>query len=388
MALLTSGTERYALKQGSNTLGGRGADAVALGALAGLPASALITVRPDAAPVVQSLAPAIVVRVDGERIGTSPRRLRHGARIEVGTCELVFDEQSAAPDGRAAQAAGMQTEVAPAVSAPAGGRLVELATGRALEIPERGLVIGRASTCDVVLAGKGVSRRHAVVTAGPHGYTVVDESANGTYVNGTRVAAAQLLAPGDTLRVGVEEFRFELAAAPKATASGAATELVGAARTAPTGGAASPARPSRAGGAKLAAGAGGEAPPLALLEVTRGPLAGAAFRVDRPVCSIGRAEHNDVRLSDESVSGAHATLLFKAGAWYVVDLRSANGTFVDGYRVAGERVVSAGCTLSAGNVKMTFRPLTRAVAGTQGTQGTRRVVGLLSRLSKLLEGAS
>jgi len=366
MSHLISGSERYALKDGGNTLGGHGGDAVVLPALAALPPSALITVRPDAAPVIEALASGVVVRVDGEPLGMGPRRLRRGARIEVGTCALIYDE-GAPVAGREAQATAMQTEVAPAVPAAGGARFVELSTGRILPIPEAGLVIGRASTCDVVLAGKGVSRRHAVVSVGPRGCTVTDESANGTYVNDARMTAPQLLAPGDTLRVGVEEFRLELAA------DGVPTQVVASATPA-----AEP-QPSRAPGAT---------PPLALLEVTRGPLAGTAYRVDRPVCSIGRAEHNDVRLGDESVSGAHATLLYKAGAWYVVDLRSANGTFVDGYRVAGERVVPPGCTLSAGNVKMTFRPLTRASTATRGAQGTRRVVGLLSRLSKLFEGAA
>ena len=49
--------------------------------------------------------------------------------------------------------------------------------------------------------------------------------------------------------------------------------------------------------------------------------------------------HYDVRVLDESISGAQATLLRKGDTWYEVALRSVNGTFVDGYRVAGERAL-------------------------------------------------
>jgi len=95
--------------------------------------------------------------------------------------------------------------------------------------------------------------------------------------------------------------------------------------------------------------------PTASLEIIRGPFTGAAFQIDRPVCSIGRGEQSDVRLRDESVSSAHATLLRKGNTWYVVDLRSVNGTFVDGYSVAGERELHTGATLRVGAVEMLFR---------------------------------
>jgi pSer/pThr/pTyr-binding forkhead associated (FHA) protein len=121
---------------------------------------------------------------------------------------------------------------------------------------------------------------------------------------------------------------------------------------------------------------------LASLEVVGGELAGARFQVERPVCAIGRGEQNDVRLADGSVSSSHATLLLKRGTWYVVDLGSANGTFVDGYRVAGERTLSAGCTVRVGTVKLTFRP---AHDFSGPPQGTGRVVSIFSRISKILQ---
>ena len=99
------------------------------------------------------------------------------------------------------------------------------------------------------------------------------------------------------------------------------------------------------------------APLVANLEIVRGPYSGASFSIDRPVCTIGRAAESDVRIRDESVSANHATLLRKGTAWFVVDLRSASGTFVDGLRIAGERELTSGSRLKLGRVELMFRAL-------------------------------
>jgi pSer/pThr/pTyr-binding forkhead associated (FHA) protein len=96
---------------------------------------------------------------------------------------------------------------------------------------------------------------------------------------------------------------------------------------------------------------------VANLEIVRGPYSGASFAIDRPVCSIGRAAENDVRIRDDSISANHATLLRKGTAWFVVDLRSANGTLVDGMRIAGERELTSGSRLKLGRVELMFRAL-------------------------------
>ncbi len=49
---------------------------------------------------------------------------------------------------------------------------------------------------------------------------------------------------------------------------------------------------------------------------------------------IGRAGDNDVSLSSGVVSRHHAVLVLSQGQIFVVDLGSANGTWVDGERIA------------------------------------------------------
>jgi pSer/pThr/pTyr-binding forkhead associated (FHA) protein len=231
-------------------------------------------------------------------------------------------------------------------------------------------VIGREETCDLVLADMGVSRRHASISPVRGGYLLRDESANGTIVNGTRISGTYLLDHGDVLLINQEELRFELHGRESATpavqpsASDApATAILDLSHI--------------TGSPEVAAARARLSQPAANLEVVQGQFAGASFRIDRPVCAIGRGPQSDVRIRDETVSSAHATLLRKGDTWYVVDLRSANGTFVDGSRVAGEREIRSGATIRIGAVEVVFRSHGSASADEEPRSRRR---GWLSRL--------
>ncbi|MDQ3962636.1 MAG: DUF3662 and FHA domain-containing protein [Actinomycetota bacterium] len=96
----------------------------------------------------------------------------------------------------------------------AGGTLVLLDDkGRAKErisITETPVVIGRMSTCDVVLADPNVSRRHAELRTEAGRWLLVDlGSTNGTLVNG-KLAREHELRGGEDLSFGTSELRFEL----------------------------------------------------------------------------------------------------------------------------------------------------------------------------------
>lgn len=61
--------------------------------------------------------------------------------------------------------------------------------------------------------------------------------------------------------------------------------------------------------------------------------------------SVGRSRDSDVVLADPEVSRRHAVLRFRDGKWILEDLRSRNGTAVNGIRVGrcelrpGDRLV-------------------------------------------------
>jgi pSer/pThr/pTyr-binding forkhead associated (FHA) protein len=70
-------------------------------------------------------------------------------------------------------------------------------------------VVGRDPDCDVSLASRSVSRRHALVERTPNGWIVRDlGSANGTSVDGARVKEAPL-AKGTAVRFGEVDAVFE-----------------------------------------------------------------------------------------------------------------------------------------------------------------------------------
>jgi pSer/pThr/pTyr-binding forkhead associated (FHA) protein len=77
---------------------------------------------------------------------------------------------------------------------------------------EERAVIGRDPDCDIRLASRSVSRRHALVEKTPNGWVVRDlGSANGTRVNGARVTEAPLVA-GAAVMFGEVEALFAVEA--------------------------------------------------------------------------------------------------------------------------------------------------------------------------------
>jgi FhaA, N-terminal domain/FHA domain len=83
--------------------------------------------------------------------------------------------------------------------------------GRAFNLGDRPLVIGRSPDVDIVVNDANVSRRHAEFWRTAEGVAVRDlQSTNGTYVNGHRVTAVSL-SPRDDVTVGTLHLRIELA---------------------------------------------------------------------------------------------------------------------------------------------------------------------------------
>jgi predicted component of type VI protein secretion system len=62
------------------------------------------------------------------------------------------------------------------------------------------------------------------------------------------------------------------------------------------------------------------------------------FRWTEPRCDIGRAASNQVILDDESVSSYHARIEKRGDEYWLVDLKSTNGTFVNGAPVMEARL--------------------------------------------------
>ena len=55
---------------------------------------------------------------------------------------------------------------------------------------------------------------------------------------------------------------------------------------------------------------------------------------------------------DKSVSGRHCEIFIKNGKFYIRDLNSSNGTFVNGSRVLTDAEVYSGCILTLGRLTL------------------------------------
>lgn len=74
--------------------------------------------------------------------------------------------------------------------------------------------IGRANDNQIQIKAAGVSRKHAVVTAGPEGFIIRDlDSQNGTWVNQARVSEC-VLTDGDRVRIGHVQLIFSVPPVP------------------------------------------------------------------------------------------------------------------------------------------------------------------------------
>ncbi|MCK9904719.1 ATP-binding cassette domain-containing protein [Frankia sp. Cpl3] len=165
--------------------------------------------------------------------------------------------------------------------------------GHATLLGDARCVVGRAYDTDIVIRDVRVSRRHLVLEPVADGWHVRDVSTNGLWQAGYRM--------GDTTTVRRAEVRFRLGAAD-------GPELV-------------------------------LAPSPVEMDVETVPGTAAAHTCQRlhPVRTgttrLGRARGNDIWVSDLLASRYHAELSVGPAGIEIVDLDSANGTFVNGQRV-------------------------------------------------------
>jgi hypothetical protein len=95
-----------------------------------------------------------------------------------------------------------------------------------------------------------------------------------------------------------------------------------------------------------------------------GPTPGASYSLEGDQIDIGRDSTNEIVINDAEISRRHARLTFQGGKYVLEDLGSTNGTFVNGQRLAGPRVLKSGEVVSFGEqIVMNFEALTAADAG-------------------------
>ena len=89
----------------------------------------------------------------------------------------------------------------------------------------------------------------------------------------------------------------------------------------------------------------------ALMVGVRGPNRGARFLLDRDVVTVGRHPDSDIFLDDITVSRRHAEFRRDANRFWVHDVGSLNGTYVNGER-AEDQMLDTGDEVQIGKFKL------------------------------------
>ena len=170
-----------------------------------------------------------LVRTRGEPLRQAARRLG----VEVADPAAPTPEDAAlsepptyASQRRVPEAVPDEAGLPPSLSGPRLGRgpelplsdipallgLQGLAAGSTFSLTDGDVTVGRDGDNEIVLAENTVSRRHARLLRDSRGqFTLTDlGSANGVYINGTRVERA-ILSAGDEIKIGDNYFRFQAA---------------------------------------------------------------------------------------------------------------------------------------------------------------------------------
>lgn len=182
--------------------------------------------------------------------------------------------------------------------------------------PEESPTIGRGSGCDIVVADPRVSREHLRIEFRSGAWTCTDlGSNNGTYAGGHRLEYFSV------------DRRLELSLG--AISEGGRVIL-------DPGIAPQAANPAATGRASTAPRAAND----------------ATAHAPHSSISIGRAADNDVVIDDLLASRHHASLTFQSdGRVELIDLKSSNGTYVDGTRVK-RALVEVGATIVIGDTRL------------------------------------
>ena len=89
-----------------------------------------------------------------------------------------------------------------------------------------------------------------------------------------------------------------------------------------------------------------------ILVLTLGTPA-ATFTVEKSSATLGRGQENTIRLDDLSVSRRHARIAYRQGGYWLSDLGSMGGTWVNGTRLNAPRRIAAAEVIDIGLCRLT-----------------------------------
>jgi pSer/pThr/pTyr-binding forkhead associated (FHA) protein len=95
-------------------------------------------------------------------------------------------------------------------------------------------------------------------------------------------------------------------------------------------------------------------PPLIVVEGGGGLRAGAAFAVNGAM-TIGRSPQTDVQIDDGFASARHARIYEREGLYYVEDMGSTNGTYLNGRRLRSQELLRPEDRIRIGDTEFRYQ---------------------------------
>ena len=274
------------------------------------------------------------------------------------------------------------------------------------------MVLGRQAECDLQLLEGHASRRHAKFSFAEDAVWIEDlNSANGTFVNGTKITGKVKLTTGDRLRFDTEEFDFRVPSAAPAVDDGKTQYREPASAVVDAASSGLYKRPG-AWADPDAMGDGANKTkfidPAQLKQMVNAPAAAAVntASIDGPHLhvvsgsrqglnikltvgesglrewTIGSQADREVQFQDSGVSALHAKIVNEGERWKVLDQMSANGTYVNGKR-SNVSYLTAGDRVRFGPVECIFQT-SRAASAPRRSASSSSEAGTESKSKTLL----
>lgn len=270
-------------------------------------------------------------------------------------------------------ARAMATQGTPGVA-----RLIRLDTGTETSLDGDLSSVGRQSGNQIIVPDKQASRRHAVIVREDGAYWIADlGSPNGTLVNGQPLKGRHALEDGDEIMIGATHYRFvapegaplstsrertapklpEPASAfpnwkPAESVFGMVASFHPATPPTPANAQAEPAAPPANAVSQVTIAPPKRVPQRLLLRAIAGPVTGTTFELRGMSGALGRASSNPVAIADAGLSRRHARISYRKGAYWLTDLESTNGTYVNGERLTAPRLLFTGDEIEFGKTRL------------------------------------
>ena len=88
------------------------------------------------------------------------------------------------------------------------------------------------------------------------------------------------------------------------------------------------------------------------LLIQSGPLAGSQVLLSGSSMVIGREDDCEININSQGISRYHSKLTFEDGTWYLKDLESTNGTYLNGEAIKKKTAVKIGDKIRISDVEM------------------------------------